>query len=129
VSEDRDVQRTHKPVRVLVVEDDVDTLVVFGKALTAFGVDGIPVTTCADARAAVARLGGVDIVIADLELPDGDGVELARGLCRTYGCTAAIMSGHPRPDGTLPEGIDLWVQKPVGLPRLRETIDALTSAP
>jgi DNA-binding response OmpR family regulator len=112
--------------RVLIVEDDVDTLVVFGKALTAFGFDGIPVCSCKDARDAALAVGGVHAVVADVHLPDGNGIKLAGDIRRAFGCCVAIMSGDPVPVGGLPEGIDLWVQKPVSLPRLREAVEALT---
>jgi DNA-binding response OmpR family regulator len=112
--------------RVLIVEDDVDTLVAFGKALTLFGVDGIPVCSCKDARATVMTVGGVHAVVADLHLADGNGVELAGDIRRAFACRVAIMSGDPAPVGGLPAGIDFWLQKPVGLPRLREVVEALT---
>jgi DNA-binding response OmpR family regulator len=114
-----------KRLRVLVVEDDVDTLAAFSHALTMFGVDGIPAMSCAAAREAVRAVGGVDVVVCDVELSDGDGVELARELGAACGCPVAIMSGHPEPEGGLPEGIDLWLQKPVTLPQLRESVEAL----
>ena len=112
--------------RVLIVEDDIDTLVAFGKALTLFGVEGIPACSCADAMDAVGMVGCVHAVVADLHLPDGNGMELAREIRRAFGTKVAIMSGDPAPVGGLPAGIDLWVQKPVGLPRLREVVEALT---
>ena len=111
--------------RILVVDDDVDTIVVMGKALTAFGFDGVPVTSCADAREVAARFGGIDAVVTDLRLRDGDGVELGRELRRAYGCKVAIMSGDPAPHGGLPAGIDVWLHKPVDLPRLRSAVESL----
>ena len=115
-------------LRMLVVEDDVDTLAVFGKALTLFGIDGMPVTSCAAARWAIKTLGAVDAVVCDVELADGDGIDLARELRGACGCPVAIMSGHPEPEGGLPDGIDVWLQKPVDLPRLRAMIEELVRA-
>ena len=112
---------------MLVVEDHVDTLAAFGRALTLLGVDGIPVLSCAAAREAIVLVGGVDAVVCDVELSDGDGVALARELGAACGCPVAIMSGYPEPDEGLPEGIDLWLHKPVTLPQLRATIGALTA--
>ena len=116
-----------RPTRVLIVEDDVDTLVAFGRALTAFGLDGIPVTSCAHARAALATIGNLDVAVADLELPDGDGVSLLREIRQTCPCATAVMSGHPKPATGLPDGVDLWLHKPVDLVQLRNAVQTLAT--
>jgi len=120
------MQQAPQRKRVLIVEDDIDTLVAFGRALTSFGVHGVPACSCADAVDAVAMVGGVHAVVADLHLPDGNGIKLAGDIREAFDCRVAIMSGDPAPVGGLPAGIDFWLQKPVGLPRLREVVEALT---
>jgi len=114
--------------RVLVLDDDGDTLVFLGKLLSMIPVDAVPAACCAVARDAARTMGPFDIVIADSLLPDGDGVELALELKRDYGCATVIMSGFDPPDDGAPKGIDLWIVKPVRLPELREAIRSLAKS-
>jgi DNA-binding response OmpR family regulator len=111
--------------RVLVLEDDADTLVFLGRLLMKIPVDAIPTATCAAALEAARMLGRFDVVIADANLPDGDGVELAVGLKREHGCAVVIMSGYDPPDDGLPEGVNLWLVKPVRLPELHVAVQKL----
>jgi DNA-binding response OmpR family regulator len=114
-------------VRVLVVDDDPNTLVLLGKLLSTTGIDAVPVTTCADAHQA-ARLNPFTLVICERTLPDGDGLELCWNLKLKYGCRTIIMSGTEQPTGDLPMSVDLWIEKPVGIRRLwgavRQFVDA-----
>jgi DNA-binding response OmpR family regulator len=114
--------------RVLVVDDHVDALAFLGRLLSAVPVDAVPVATCEAARYAARTLAGFDVVIADCALSDGDGVTLAAELKRAHGCATLILSGREPPAGGLPEGIDLWIVKPVRLPQLREAIRTLMAA-
>ena len=111
--------------RVIVVEDHADTLVMMGKLLSMVPVDGLPVASCAAARHAARTLGAFEVAIADVTLPDGDGVELLAELKRTYQCRTVAMSGYDPPEGSLPPGVDLWIAKPVDLRGLRRAIEAL----
>jgi two-component system response regulator PilR (NtrC family) len=108
--------------RVIVVEDHADTLVLMGKLLSMVKVDGVPVATCAAAREAAQTLGRFDVVIADVTLPDGDGVELLTELKKQYGCRTVAMSGYDSPEEGLPAGVDLWIAKPVNLTELRRAV-------
>jgi DNA-binding response OmpR family regulator len=60
------------PLRVLVVEDDMDLLFLYEKALTQGGIE---VTTSGNATTAIALLSRekFDIIILDLNLPDAYG--------------------------------------------------------
>jgi DNA-binding response OmpR family regulator len=108
--------------RVLVVEDHADTLVLLGKLLAKIPVDAIPTQDCAGARAAAQRFGRFDLVIADHGLPDGNGAELLAELKQQIGCATIVVSGHPRPVGGLPAGVDQWVPKPVDLAALTRVV-------
>jgi DNA-binding response OmpR family regulator len=112
-------------MRIVVVDDDVDAVVVLQKALSAVGLDVITVTDCAAAREAASKLVGLDAVITDLMLCDGYGVKLARDLRRTYGCATAVVSGFPMPDEGLPADIDLWITKPISLAQFGTAIEGL----
>ena len=110
--------------RVIVVEDHADTLVLMGKLLTIVRADGVPVATCAAAREAARVLGRFEVAIADITLPDGDGVALLAELKAAYGCRTVAMSGYDAPEGGLPAGVDLWISKPVNLTELRRAVAA-----
>jgi CheY-like chemotaxis protein len=114
--------------RVLVVEDHADTLVAVGKLLLKIPVDAIPATSCAAAHHAAATSGPFDVVIADMRLPDGDGIALAVALKRLHGTAVVIISAYDPPAGGMPEGVDLWLPKPVRLPELRRAIQSVAKA-
>ncbi|MDB4877274.1 MAG: Response regulator receiver domain [Gemmatimonadetes bacterium] len=114
--------------RVLVVEDNADTLVVLGKLLLMIPADAIPTASCDAAREAAATVGPFDVVIADVKLPDGDGIALAVALNRLYGSAVVIMSAFDPPAAGMPEGVDLWLPKPVRLPELRRAMQSLAKA-
>ena len=105
--------RSSRTPRVIVVEDHPDTLVMMGRLLSMVRVDGVPVATCAAAREAARSMGRFDVVIADVTLPDGDGIELLAELKSKYGCRTVALSGYNAPAEGLPGGVDLWLAKPV----------------
>jgi DNA-binding response OmpR family regulator len=114
--------------RVLVLEEHADTLVSLGRLLSAIPVDAIPTASCNAARYAAKTLGAFDVLIADAVLSDGDGVAVALELSRNYGCAVVIMSTFDPPAEGLPDGIDLWLVKPILLPQLRSAIQTLAGA-
>src|SRR3954470_15363507 len=107
--------------RVLLVEDDPDTLGLMRRLLARLSIEAVSASTCADALRAVEDLGGVDLVITDQSLPDGRGAQLAAALVRGYGCEAIVVSGSP-PEASLPTGVKMWLTKPIDFPRLREVV-------
>jgi signal transduction histidine kinase len=69
--------RPTAPVRLLFVEDDPDIRDTMGDMLTEGGYDVDIVSTVADAQAALNQCEYVAI-LADMELPDGSGLDIAR---------------------------------------------------
>ena len=67
------------PARVLIVDDDLDTLTLYSFALSASGLHVDQAKTGAEALAAV-RSARPAVVVTDLTLPDVDGIELCRQL-------------------------------------------------
>ena len=113
--------------RVMVLDDHVDTLVALGRLLSKIPVDAIPVTTCAAARQAATALGPFDVLLTDLNIPDGDGLALAAELRAAHGCRVVVMSGRDQPDDGLPDGIDAWLLKPVAIARLLDAVASLAA--
>jgi len=82
------------PGNVMVVEDDPQLC----DMLTRFIAEsGFPVRSARSAREAIAQFDDVDprVVILDLKLPDGDGLDLLRLFKRRLpGCKIVIMSSY-----------------------------------
>ena len=87
-------------LQLLVIDDEEDQLDVFSVLL---GEAGYRVDTARDAAEAraKARQAAYDVVIADLVLPDQDGVSLLRSLHRRLpSADLYLMSGHAEPHHT-----------------------------
>jgi DNA-binding response OmpR family regulator len=114
-------------MRILVVEDDE---VVQGSVARALRVEGHAVTTAGDlasAREGVA--GGVDLIVLDLRLPDGFGLDLCREL-RSEGSQTPILvltalSEIARRVESLDAGADDFLAKPFAVSELRARVRAL----
>lgn len=124
-----DVPRTanlDRQKRVLLVEDDPDTLVLMRMLLSRISIHAVPTANCAEAWRAAETLGRLDLVITDETLPDGRGTQLASGLVRRYGGEVIVVSGLP-PGPSLPTGIRHWLTKPVDFTRLRDAVVPLVA--
>jgi signal transduction histidine kinase len=117
-----------RAARVLVVEDErpIRETLVQGLAR-----DGYMVSGASDVSEAVAHLDRetVDVVVTDLVLPGGSGLELARAVRRTRPGTAVILvtgwPGQVNPDTLETHGIEAILEKSVGLDTLRAAVAAL----
>lgn len=114
-------------MRVLVVDDEADVRSVVARALKA---DGHAVVTTEDLTAArQAVLDGTDLIVLDLRLPDGFGLELCREL-RARGSMVPILLltalSHvaSRVEG-LNAGADDFLAKPFAVAELRARVRAL----
>lgn len=85
------------PLRVLYVEDNMDAADAMRYALGTLGWQMVHAGTCAAARALVSGAGGAgfDVVLADLGLPDGSGLELGQDLSRHLPVVALTAYGAP----------------------------------
>src|ERR1700730_9557357 len=70
-------ERASQAITVLLVEDDAPTLWRLQDALTKAGVQVTAAATLAEARASLTK-GGPKVLLTDLQLPDGHGIELIR---------------------------------------------------
>lgn len=64
---------------VVVVDDSLTVRMGLAEAFDAAGFRAVPCATASEARSALAR-GGISLVLLDVLLPDGDGVDLLREL-------------------------------------------------
>lgn len=114
-------------MKILVVDDEADVRSVVERALRA---DGHAVVTAADLEAARERvIEGVELIVLDLRLPDGFGLELCRAL-RAEGATTPILlltaltQVSLRVEG-LNAGADDYLAKPFAIAELRARVRAL----
>jgi len=115
-------------LRVLLVEDDRELRATLRAALAVEGYDVLAAASLADARAQLA-VQGVDLLILDLGLPDGDGAQLLTELRKRSRVPVIIISARhdERPKiGLLDAGADDYLVKPFGigelLARMRVTL-------
>jgi CheY-like chemotaxis protein len=106
------------PSTVLLVDDDSDTRVIYGRILTRAGYRVVEAATGRDAIA-TAGLMQPEIVVLDLGLPDMDGLDVARALRASSTTSAAriiiftaYVSGADQAEARA-AGCDLYLSKPI----------------
>jgi two-component system CheB/CheR fusion protein len=116
-----------RPLRILLVEDNKDTLKHFALILGLRGHNVRTAARLAEALDAVAD-GAFDLLISDIELPDGSGLDLFRML---GGAVPGIaMSGYGTDEDVLQSlaaGYAEHLTKPVDIQRLEEAIRRVTA--
>ncbi len=118
------------PRRILLVEDHEATLTVLTRLLKRAGHTVTPASSVAAALAAAAA-SNFEILISDLGLPDGTGVELIRALRIDYPDFRVIaLSGYGMEEDlqrTQGAGFDDHLVKPVDFDQLRRALRKLTT--
>jgi PAS domain S-box-containing protein len=79
--------------RLLVIEDHEPTMTVLARLLRRNGHDVLTAGTVQDALL-LAATHSFDLVISDIGLPDGNGIDLMRQLTKDYGLRGIAMSGY-----------------------------------
>jgi two-component system KDP operon response regulator KdpE len=111
-------------LHVLLVEDERELRATLQAALQVEGYHVVASASLADARAVLAHAlqrGGLDIVLLDLGLPDGDGASLLAELRRVRGTPVLIISARPgeaQKVQLLDAGADDYLVKPFSLAEL-----------
>ncbi len=109
---------------VLVVEDDWGIASLMMRGLSRGGYDVSHVTTGGDALSHTAP----DVVVLDLGLPDGDGVDVCRKLRERSGVAIIVVTARgeePERVLALDAGADDYLIKPFGLAELLARIRAV----
>ena len=117
-----------KPQTILVVDDDDALRALLIDYLTGHGLQVSGVGTAAEAIKAVAS-NSYSLVLLDLSLPDGDGIDLARQWRATYRMAIICLTGRleeaDRVMG-LELGADDYITKPFSLREVLARIRAVT---
>ena len=111
-------------MHVLLVEDHTDTRTVLSTLLNRCGCRTVTAKTVADAR---SRLQGMrfDILLTDLNLPDGDGIDLVREAKQAQQLKAIAVTGRTSEEeraAGMQAGVDLYLTKPIDFRELREAL-------
>jgi signal transduction histidine kinase len=116
-------------LRVLIVEDHVDTANVLAKLLK---IAGYQVTTAGNAAAALAAAGSepFDIIVSDLGLPDATGYDLMREIRQRHNLKGIAMTGYGMEEDfakSRAAGFEAHVVKPINIEQLQKVIRRVTS--
>jgi signal transduction histidine kinase/ActR/RegA family two-component response regulator len=117
-----------RPLQLLLVEDHHDTARAMSRLLRAFGHDVDVSGTVAEAVAAVGAK-AYDVVLSDIGLPDGSGMELIGRIRETSPVPVVAMTGYGmEEDGRAFQdaGFVAHLTKPVNLPQLELVIQRVT---
>lgn len=112
---------SHSLPRVLVVDDEPDFRRFVKEALASFMV--------VEARSGQEALDIIsqerlDLIIADIRMPEMDGCTLLTNLRRQYpGVPVVAVSGYLEADDVQGYGFDGFIDKPVGLDKLQELVE------
>ena len=116
---------------VLLVEDHVDSARVLSMLMRRRGYRVFHAATAAEAAALYASE-PVDLIVSDLGLPDGSGLDLIRRLQAVRVTPSIILSGHGEADAlasSLGAGVREHLTKPVEWPRLEAAMQRVLLSP
>jgi two-component system response regulator AtoC len=112
---------------VVLLEDEPDAQEALGRLLVAEGFSVEVAATLQDATRLV-RTGRPSVVITDLRLPDGNGIEIVRSLRDAPEVEVVVITGHPSIE-TAVEALRLgaydYLTKPVDIPHLKGVLGAI----
>ncbi len=107
-------------ILVLIVEDEPQLRRFIRASLTSHGYRLLEGASIADAEL-LARTHHPDLILLDLTLPDGDGIDFTKALRKTENCPIIVISARGREDdkvAALDAGADDYLTKPFGVSEL-----------
>jgi two-component system CheB/CheR fusion protein len=124
-----------RALRILLIEDHRDTAAAMTDLLRAMGHRVVAAGSIAEGLAAAASAcepggEGVDLVVSDLGLPDGDGRELMAELSRRFHLRGIALSGYGMEEDvrrSRAAGFERHLTKPVSWQTLRAVIAETTA--
>ena len=115
---------------VLLVEDHADSARVLITLMRRRGYRVFHASTVAEATA-LYRSEPVDVIVSDLGLPDGNGLDLIKHLQSVRPVPSIVLSGYGEPDAmadSLGAGVQEHLTKPVEWPRLEAALQRVLLA-
>jgi len=124
-----------RALRILLVEDHADTAAAMADLLELVGhrvtVAASVAAGLAAAASAAGTEAGFDLVLSDIGLPDGSGLDLMRELVRLYRLPGIALSGYGMEDDlrkSREAGFALHLTKPLTLQTLKAALLQVTAA-
>jgi len=120
--------RADLPLRILLVEDHADTAEAMAELLRGHGHRVTVAGSVAQGLAAAESCGGaagLDLLLSDLGLPDGSGLDLMRELGKRHGLRGIALSGYGMEEDirkSLEAGFERHLTKPVSVQALRTVL-------
>jgi signal transduction histidine kinase len=120
-----------RPLDVLLIEDHEDTADVMARLLETYGHAVTTVGLLADALDAVQQQ-RFDLVISDLGLPDGSGLDFVRAFREQSAAPAVALTGYGMDDDVkrcLDAGFSVHLTKPVSIQQLEQVLNDAANLP
>jgi CheY-like chemotaxis protein len=114
--------------KILLVEDHKDTAKVMQRLLRGFNYQ-VEIAESVQSALQAAGQNKFDLVISDLGLPDGNGLDLMKQLRQMYPIKGIALSGYGMDDDvqkSLSAGFAKHLIKPVNLDQLKDAIEQVT---
>ncbi len=117
-----------RPLNILLVEDHADTAAILSRFLRRMGHEVThqrTVSSAIDAAARASQVKPFDLVMSDVGLPDGTGLELMRELSAKYQLSGIALSGFGMEEDlrqSREAGFSQHLVKPIDVSLLRATI-------
>lgn len=114
--------------RLLLVEDHADTLRVLTRLLRGWGYEVFPASCVRDALE-LSQKEKFDLLVSDLGLPDGNGLDIMKQLKARYGLRGIAISGYGTEEDLIQSqtaGFERHLTKPVDFGVLETAIRRLT---
>ena len=115
---------------ILLVEDHADTLLIMVRVLKSLGFTVIPAKSVAEALDAAANR-DFDLLVSDIGLPDGSGLDIMRTVRERYGVRGIALSGFGQEEDVVRSreaGFAEHLVKPVNFQMLESVIRKVASA-
>lgn len=109
---------------VLLVEDHADTRSVLEMLLNRCGCHTVTAKSLKGGRARLKEM-PFDLVISDLNLPDGDGLDLVREAKQTHKLKVIAVTARASDDEQdqgLKAGVDCYLTKPIDYQQLKKAL-------
>lgn len=115
--------------RVLLVEDHADTLAVLSRILRRFGFQ-VTAASCVKEAMSLAEAQEFDLLISDIGLPDGSGLDIMRSLKAHHGIKGVAISGFGQTEDlarSREAGFAEHLVKPVNFQTLESVVQRLAA--